>query len=183
MTGSIMRSLKLNFPYHGQRFPVVGYILLLLGVALLLSAVYQLKQTMSKITYWEAREVRITQQQKHTRQPRTPIARINKATQQELKQVNDILRQLNFPWEALFDSLELAASKEVALLSLQPNVSGRAIRISGEARNLAGLVEYVQALEQEPVFRNTYLASYKTRQDDPYHPIVFSIMATWYELF
>ncbi len=181
MTGRIMRSLKLGFPYRKQQIPLLDYLLLAAGVVLLLSAVYLLKQTMSKIAYWEAREARITLQQKHVRQPRTPVARISKATQQELKQVDDILHQLNLPWEKLFDSLEMADSKGVALLSLQPSVSGQTIRITGEARNLAALVEYVQALELEPVLKNAYLASYKTRQDHPRHPVVFSVIATWHE--
>ncbi len=95
--------------------------------------------------------------------------------------MNDILRQLNLPWEAVFDALELAASEKIALLSLQPSVSGQTIRITGEARDLAALVEYVQALELEPVLKNAHLASYKTRQDHPRRPIVFSIIATWHE--
>lgn len=176
-----MRSLQLRFPYHKQQIRWVDYLLLLAGVALLLSAVYLLKQIMSEIAYWETREAHITQQQKHTRQSRTPAARINKATQEELKQVDGILHQLNLPWEKLFDSLEMADSKDVALLSLRPNVSGKTIRITGEARNLAALVEYVQALELEPVLKNTHLISYKARQDHPRHPIVFSILATWHE--
>lgn len=178
-----MRSLRLSFPYRKQRMPLMDYLLLFLGVVLLLLVVYLLRQTMSKITYWEAREARIVQQQKHTRQPRTPMARINKATQQELKQVDDILRQLNLPWEALFDALELAASEQIGLLSLQPSISGQTIRITGEARDLTALVEYVQALELEPVLKNVHLASYKTRQDHPRRPIVFSIIATWHESF
>jgi len=176
-----MRSLKLNFPYRGQQIPLVDYLLLFLGSVLLIVAVLLLRQTMTKITYWEAREARITQQQKHHRQPRTPVARINKATEQELRQVDGILRQLNLPWEALFDSLEMAASREVALLSLQPSVSGQTLRITGEARDLVALVEYVQALEREPVLKNAHLASYKTRQDHPLHPVTFSIIATWHE--
>ncbi len=178
-----MRSLKLKFPYRGQQIPVVDYILLFLGAVLLIVAVYLLKLTMAKMTQWEAREARITQQQQHRKTSRTPEARISQATQQELKQAGDILRQLNLPWETLFDSLELAASKEVALLSLQPSVASRTIRISGEARNLSGLVEYVEALEREAVFKNTHLISYKVRQDRPHRPITFSIATTWLDSF
>lgn len=177
-----MRSLKLYFPYHGQRLPLIDYALLLLGVIVLLTVAYQFKQIMADIAYWEAREARVTQQQKYSHQSRTPMARANKATQQEIKQVNEVLQQLGLPWEPLFDSLEMASSKEVALLSLQPSVAGRTIRLTGEARNLAALVAYVQALELEPVLKDVHLASYKTRQDHPYHPLVFSIIATWHTL-
>lgn len=162
---------------------MVDYLLLIVGLLALVAVIYQLRVTMAKVTQWEAREARITQQQQHRKMPRTPAARISQATQQEIKQANDVLRQLNLPWETLFDSLELAASKEVALLSLQPSVASRTIRLSGEARNLAGLVEYVEALEREVVFKNAHLVSYKVRQDHPRRPIIFSIVTTWLDSF
>lgn len=174
-----MRKLKLTFPYSGQRNAAVEYLLLALGLLALLAVIYQLKSTMADITYWEAREARMAQQQQHRKLPRTPAARISQATQQEIKLASDILHQLNLPWEKLFDSLELAASKEVALLSLQPNVASRVIRLSGEARNLTGLVEYVEALEREPVFKDTHLLNYKVRRDHPRRPIIFSVTTTW----
>lgn len=177
-----MRSLKLYFPYHKPQITVIDYALLLIGIVLLLAAAYQAKQLMMDITYWEARETRILQQQKNSRQSSAPIARIHQATQQEIQQMNNVLQQLNLPWEKLFNSLEMADNKDIALLSLQPSVSGQTIHMTGEARHIVALVEYVQALEWEPTLKHAHLVSYKTRQDHPSHPIVFSIMATWYAL-
>lgn len=176
-----MRNLRLYFPYYGQRLLTVEYALLLLGMISLLTVAYQFKQIMTDIAYWEGREARIALQQKYSRQSKTPMARVNKATQQEIKQVNDVLQQLGLPWEQLFGSLEMANSKEVALLSFQPGVSGQTVHLTGEARNLAALVAYVQALELESALKDVHLASYKTRQDHPHHPLVFSITATWHK--
>lgn len=177
-----MRSLKLYFPYRNQRVSLVDYALLLIGVALLLFVAYQFNQTTTDIHTWEVREAHFLQQQKAKRQPRTPVTHVDKVTQPEVKQVNAVLRQLDLPWEQLFDALEAADNPDIALLSLQPNVSGKTVRLTGEARDLVAVVEYVQALELESVLKHAHLVSYKTRQDHPYHPIVFSVSATWQEL-
>ena len=137
---------------------------------------------MDDITHWEARINRLEQQQQHRKTPRTPIARITQETQQELKQANEILRKINLPWEKLFDSLEYAVSKEIALLSVQPNVANRTLRINGEARNLGALTDFVEAIEREEVFENAHLLNYKVKQENPYRPIAFSLITKWINL-
>jgi len=174
-----MRSLKLTFPYRKQPIGVVDYLLLLLGVLALIVVFLQLKITMGKMAKWETREAQLLQQQKQRISPRAASTRVTQVTQQEVKQAREIISWLNLPWEPVFDSLELAASKDVALLSLQPNAASRAIRISGEAKNLQGLVEYVEALEREPVFKNAHLVNYRVRQDHPQRPVNFLIALTW----
>lgn len=177
-----MRRLKLKFPYAGQQARSVDYLLLGLGAFVFVACVYQLKSVMEEIAHWEARIDRFEQQQQHRKTPRTPIARITQETQQELKQASEVLRQINLPWEALFDSLEYAVSKEIALLSVQPNIANRAIRISGEARNLVALTDFVEAMEREAVFENVHLLSYKVKQGNPYRPIAFTLTSSWINL-
>ena len=55
-------------------------------------------------------------------------------------------------------------------------------RINGEARNLAALTDFVEAIEREDVFENAYLLSYKVKKENPHRPIVFSLTATWIDL-
>lgn len=177
-----MRNLKLKFPYVQQQARNIDYILLGLGLFIFVACFYQLKLIMEEISHWEARIDRLEQQQQHRKTPRTPIARITQETQKELKQANEVLQQINLPWEALFDSLEYAVSKEIALLSVQPNVASRTIRINGEARNLAALTDFVEAIEREEVLKNAYLLNYKVKNENPYRPIAFSLTATWIDL-
>lgn len=180
-----MRSLKLKFPYAGQQVQSADYILLGLGLLVFVACFYQLRLIMNEIAHWEARINRLEQQQQHSktsRTPRTPVARITQETQQELKQANEILRLINLPWEALFDSLEYAVSKEVALLSVQPNVANQTLRVNGEAKNLEALTNFVEAIEREEVFENAHLLNYKVKQENPYRPIAFSLTTTWINL-
>lgn len=177
-----MRSLKLKFPYAGQQARRVDYILLGLGILVLIACFYQLKLAMEETAYWEARVNRFEQQQQHRKTPRTPLARITQETQQEIKLATEVLQQINLPWEPLFDSLEYAVSKEIALLSVQPNVANRVIRISGEARNLVALTDFVEAMEREEIFENAHLLTYKVKQENPYRPIAFSLTTSWIDL-
>lgn len=174
-----MRDLKLKFPYIAQQARYIDYILLGLGFMIFIACFYQLKSVMEEVAHWEARIDRLEQQQQHKKTPRTPVARITQETQKELKQAKEVLRQINLPWEALFDSLEYSVSKEIALLSVQPNVANRAIRVAGEARNLAALTDFVEAIEREEVFENAYVINYKVKQENPHRPIAFSVATTW----
>jgi len=100
----------------------------------------------------------------------------------EIKNANVILERINFPWEALFDSIENAASNDVALLSLLPNVSNQSLRIGGEARNMSVLLDFVKAMEHETIFVNTHLLHYKIKKGSSQQPILFQITTSWSEV-
>lgn len=179
-----MPRLRLKFPYNEQRAPRVDYSLLLIGLLVLAGVLFQFQQITEEVNYWSNRVERLEkQQQLQKTAPRTrSTPRIREFSQEIRKEIinaNAILDQINLPWETLFDAIEQAATEEIALLSLQPNVSSRSLRISGEAKNMAELLDFVEALERESIFKNTHLINYKIKQDDPHRPIVFLLTATW----
>ena len=100
---------------------------------------------------------------------------------QEVRRANAVLSEIDLPWGALFDSVEYATSHEVALLSFQPDAAGRTMRMGGEAKSMPALLDFVSALEREPVLKDAYLLKYEVKQDDPQRPIIFSVMASWIE--
>jgi hypothetical protein len=53
------------------------------------------------------------------------------------------------------------------------------LRISGEAKNMSELLDFVEALERELTFENVHLLNYKIKQDNPHRPIVFLLTAAW----
>ena len=122
-------------------------------------------------------------QQQQKAAPRTRssprIREFGQEIRKEISKANAILDQINLPWESLFDSIEHAATEDIALVSLQPNVSSRALRISGEAKNMSELLDFVEALEREPIFENVHLLNYKIKQDNPHRPIIFLLTEVW----
>ncbi len=177
-----MSRLKLKFPYHEQSIPHVDYSILLIGLLILAGVLLQYRHITEEVNYWSNRVERLEKQQQQKAAPRARSTRVKEFSQEirkEITQANSILDQINLPWEALFDSIESASTEHIALLSLQPNVANRLLRISGEARSMSELLDFVEALERELVFENVHLLNYKIKQDNPQRPIIFLLTATW----
>ncbi len=178
-----MSRLKLKFPYREQSIPQVDITILLAGLLVLLVVLLQYRHITEEVNHWSSRVERLEKLQQQKNAPRTRstsrIREFGQEIRKEVAQANAVLDQINLPWEALFDSLEHAATEEIALLSLQPNVSSRTLRISGEARNMSELLDFVESLEREPVFENVHLINYRIKQDNPHRPITFLLTAAW----
>jgi hypothetical protein len=75
----------------------------------------------------------------------------------ERTRINDIVRRLNTPWPAVFGVLEQAASDDVALLSIEPDVERGAIRVLAEGRSLDALLAHAQRMQQSPAVAHVRL--------------------------
>jgi len=181
-----MPRLKLKFPDREQAAPHIDFALLLIGLLVLAGVFWQYRQVTEEVNYWTNRVERLEKQQQQKAAPRTRAApRVKEYSQEirkEITQANAILDQLNLPWETMFDAIEHAATEQIALLSLQPNVGNRTLRISGEAKSMAELLDFVEALERELVFENVHLINYKIKQDNPQRPIIFLLTAAWMQV-
>jgi hypothetical protein len=85
---------------------------------------------------------------------------------------------IRIDWEKLYRSIDQATSEEIGLLAIRPSVAGKSVQISGEARDMAAALAFVEALRREPL-TNAALLSHQIKQSDPQRPIVFEIAATW----
>jgi hypothetical protein len=88
---------------------------------------------------------------------------------------------MTLPWDRLFRELEVAASREVALLAVQPDVASRQVRISGEAVSFKAMLEYSRRLEQTDMLGEVVLLGHEVRSQDPQRPVTFSLSAGWSE--
>ena len=178
-----MSRLRLRFPYREQAAPQLDGVLLLLGLSIVAIVYLQFRSLAEDINFWNNRVERMEKQQQQKTAPRTRttsrIREFGQEIQKEIAQANVVMDQLNLPWEALFDAIEHAATEDIALLSLQPNISSRTLRLSGEAKSMSELLDFVEALERESVFENVHLLSYKVKQENPHRPIIFLLNAVW----
>ena len=97
----------------------------------------------------------------------------------ELKRANEVVRQLTLPWERLFQAVESVGGKDVSLLGLEPNTERRVVKIRGEAKNMAVLLDYIKRLEQCGAFGTVFLQSHMVQQQDPDQPVRFALLADW----
>jgi hypothetical protein len=177
-----MSRLRLKFPYREQSAPQIDFAILLVGLVIVVAVLFQYRQLTEEVNHWGSRVERLEKQQQQKAAPRNRSSRVREFGQEirkEIAQANLVVDQINLPWETLFDSIEHAITEEIALLSLQPNVSNHTLRISGEAKDMSKLLDFVEALEREIVFENVHLLNYKIKQDNPHKPIIFLLTAGW----
>ena len=97
----------------------------------------------------------------------------------EIKHANDIIRQLNLPWDKLFLALESTPNNQVALLGIQPDARKQLIHISGEAKNLETILDYLAQLRGQETLAQIALSSHEIKMQDPDQPVRFSLSAKW----
>lgn len=98
---------------------------------------------------------------------------------EQVKEVENVMRQLTLPWGELIQSVENAGSKDVAILQLQPEAQQRVLRITGEARNQEAMVDYLKRLAEARGFASVHLLSHQVQQDDPHRPVQFAAQASF----
>jgi hypothetical protein len=111
---------------------------------------------------------------------RPPAQKIPKQRiDEQVKEVENVMRQLTLPWGELIESVENAGSKDVAILQLQPEAQQRVLRITGEARNQEAMVDYLKRLAEARGFAYVHLLSHQVQQDDPQRPVQFAAQASF----
>ena len=96
----------------------------------------------------------------------------------EKKSAEAVVRQLTVPWAALIGTLEKAATRDVALLQLQPDADQRRLRLTAEARDREAMFAYLRRLEAAPALAEVHLVSHQVQNEDPQRPIQFSLQAS-----
>lgn len=102
----------------------------------------------------------------------------NVFTADESKAMRQAISAIRIDWEALYRGIDQSISEEVSLLAIRPSVTARTVQISGEARDMAAALAFVESLRREPLAQ-VVLLSHQIKQSDPQNPIVFEISATW----
>jgi len=77
----------------------------------------------------------------------------------------------------LLRSLEEAATRDVAILQLQPDAHLRVVKLTAEARSQEAMFAYLRRLAAAKNLGDTHLVSHQVQRDDPQRPIQFSVQA------
>ena len=125
------------------------------------------------------REVRSNQAIVARANPHRPVVT---ASADELALARDTVERLGLPWAKLFAALEAAGSDQVALLAIEPDSKSGTIKISGDSKDYLAALGYVLTLSQNEALSHVQLVRHEVRQNDPQHPVSFSISAAWNEV-
>ena len=107
--------------------------------------------------------------------PAKPIPR--EKIEEEARNAEAVVRQLTLPWAALIGTIEQAATREVAILQLQPDADTRLLRLTAETRQRDAMFDFVRRLAASPGLADVHLVNHQVQREDPQQPVQFSIQA------
>jgi Tfp pilus assembly protein PilN len=87
--------------------------------------------------------------------------------------------RLDTPWQKLFAALESYVDQPVALLTIDPDIARKELLLTGEARNLDAVLDYVRFLKRQPMLAEVTLQSHQVNKQDHDKPVRFRISASW----
>ena len=90
-----------------------------------------------------------------------------------------VAQNLVTPWADLLESLESAPNRSVALLSVEPSVSKKSIRLTAEARTTQEMLAYLGALQRDDRLNTVVLVSHQVQAQTPGNPVRFQVQAGW----
>lgn len=177
-----MHALRLDYQRSCKPVPWLGLGVLLVALAALAATADHYRTLTRQAAYWESKADRIEALSRHRMHAAPPLSeQAARAQMLEVKQANQVVRQLTLPWNALFRAVETAGGDGIALLSMEPDMQKGTVKISGEAKDLNALLNYVKQLSSRKVFGNVFLQDHKIQQTDPEKPLHFSLLADWKE--
>ena len=100
----------------------------------------------------------------------------------QLRLVRSTAASLQTPWSDLLAALESAPSDSVALLSIEPSVQKRSLRLTAEARNPRAMLVYIAALQKDTRLNHVVLVSHQVQAQAPGTPLRFQLQASWGEV-
>jgi hypothetical protein len=172
-----MATLWLDYQQHPPSHWAGPLLLALALAALMLTVAYYLELN-DKVLGWEEKLEQM-ESGHGLRAAGRPGSAEGEQLAQEVQRANEVLRQLTLPWEQLFQTVEAAGGTKVALLALEPDMEKHVVKISGEAKDMAEVLNYITRLEEQAVFGTVYLQSHQVQLRDPDRPVRFSLLAVW----
>lgn len=169
-----MNELQLDYQ-NIRALPWGGILLLIFALAILVTTGVHYQNLSAQTALLETRAEKIERAAKK----QFPRGRSSDGMAKEVKRANEVLRQLSLPWGNLFQTIESASTKNVALLALEPDTEKRQVKISGEAKNIESMLDYIKKLENREVFGTVYLQSHHVQLQDPEKPVRFVLQAIW----
>ncbi len=147
-----MTHLYLDYQRSNKPFPWAGVALLLLACGVLALVYLYYQGLIEKIGYWELKTGQVYREHQ-----RASSQREMKEMALEIKHANEVLNQITLPWDKLFQAVEWSSGKDVALLTIEPDAEKHVVKISGEAKNIAGVLNYLKHLAEQEIFNSVYL--------------------------
>jgi len=165
------RPLELDYIAAPRRSRWLGYVLLAVSLLVAGELFVRYRNAQLELQGIEATKSLLTTE------PRAPKAIPKERLDEQIKNAQSVVRQLALPWATLINTLEEAATNDVAVLQLQPEAQQRLLRVTAEARHQDAMLEYLRQLANAKALANVHLLNHQVQLEDPQRPIQFSVQA------
>lgn len=98
---------------------------------------------------------------------------------EEIARANRIVDRLGLPWGELLSAIDATAIDDVTLLSVEPDVERKEVRILAEAKDSKAMLDYARILQQSRPLSHGFIASHQINNQDPQKPVRFTAVAVW----
>lgn len=183
-----MKAVRLIFPSRGSAFKLwllghngrtgvgmVGLFALVLAFFTMFFIALQVGAAQQQIAAERKAIETLRDQTNHV--ARTNVAENSKSklTQQQSHAWNQLVRQLNTPWSAILDALEIVTPDSIALVAIEPDARQASIRLQVEAKTLDEVLAYATVLKSVEIFNDILLIKHETNDQDPSKPVRLSL--------
>lgn len=176
-----MRAINIDFQAVSAK-PWTGLAILTCGVALIAITLLLYQSSALEASVLEARIATAKNAFSQNSQRNQSAPKESAQRKEEIAIANGLIHQLTLPWEALFNSFELATSKEIALLSIEPDTKKRIVRVTAEARTANDMLDYIKRLQKSPMLDDVVLQRHELQTRDPERPLRFIVTSVWKDL-
>jgi hypothetical protein len=171
-----MNRLRLDYQRSMNPFPLTGAILLIVAIAILiLTGSYYYRLAIASADWEDS----LKKFERASGGQVTGSYQEVRGVFRDIKQANEVLRQLTLPWEKLFHAVESSTDREVTLLGMEPDIEKHVVNISCEAKDIVAMLNFIKRLEMQQEFSSVYLESHQIQEHDPDKPVRFSLIAFW----
>ena len=168
-----MRRLELDFVAPSRRPLWPGALLLAVSLAVAGELAMRYRDVQVELARLETSGSLVSVE----RRPLRAIPR--ERLEEEAKIVEAVVRQLTLPWASLVEAIEEAATRDVALLQLQPDAQQRLLRLTAEARHQKAMLEYLRRLVTAKNLTDVHVLSHQVQLEYPQRPIQFAVQASF----
>ncbi|WP_035058638.1 hypothetical protein [Andreprevotia chitinilytica] len=171
---------SLNFaPARSVRRHGTGAVALALGCAVLAASVWWLWSASNQLAATQAlQSVRSSAPRPvKTAAMSEPEAR---ALTAQVRAVNQLVDQLNWPLDQLMHTVEPPAGTKVALLGIELAGQNERVKLLAAAQSLPEMTKYLAYLAKQNQLSGVYLLQHDVTTDNPSAPIRFSLEAEWH---
>lgn len=174
-----MHALHLDFQDTRRRTSWSNWLLLFTGLAVSALLGYQFLQTRNAVDILVAKRSLLERTTHHNTRHRHLTPAQLQSMRAEIKDARAVLSQLRLPWGGLLKDIGASLDKHVALLAIVPDARKRTIKISGEAKNLSAVLDYIKSLQKAKSLGSVYLQNHQIVTHSAQRPVRFTLLASW----